>query len=256
MIFKTNGVVIQSLPYSQTSALVLWLTPDEGILRTLAKGAFRPKSRLLGQFDVTYLCELVYHRNQQDQLAIVREIAPLHTFSALRLSWRHALAACYACRLTQRLEPLAPSPSLFSTLCDTLSALTATKNDPMSTVWWYEAAVLRSSGHQLQLDTCARCARPATGKEDATWPLIPAAGGLVCPACQTDKTAVRIRLTLSQQEQLRYLLAVQPPRRRPMEEPAPKQPNPIHAVFENLLACHLDIHIPIRAKLPSLLSQN
>ena len=43
-IVKTQGIVLAVYPWSQTSHVVTWLTPDHGPVTTLVKGAVRAKS--------------------------------------------------------------------------------------------------------------------------------------------------------------------------------------------------------------------
>ena len=40
-IIKTEGIVLAIRPWSQTSHVVTWLTPDHGPVTTLVKGAVR-----------------------------------------------------------------------------------------------------------------------------------------------------------------------------------------------------------------------
>jgi phosphoesterase RecJ-like protein len=57
---KTLGIVLSIRPWSQTSHVVTWLTLN-GVITTLVKGALRPKSAFIGQYDLFYTCELVYY---------------------------------------------------------------------------------------------------------------------------------------------------------------------------------------------------
>ena len=52
-IIKTQGIVLSIHPWSQTSHVVTWLTPDHGPVTTLVKGAVRTKSAFLGQYDLS-----------------------------------------------------------------------------------------------------------------------------------------------------------------------------------------------------------
>lgn len=60
MIIKTTGLVLRLDPFSKTSQVITWLTPDHGRTVTLAKGAKRVKSNLVGQYDCFYTCELLF----------------------------------------------------------------------------------------------------------------------------------------------------------------------------------------------------
>ena len=57
---KTEAICLDIRPWSRTSHVVRWMTPD-GPVTTVVKGAVRPKSAFLGQYDLNYTCEIVYY---------------------------------------------------------------------------------------------------------------------------------------------------------------------------------------------------
>jgi recombinational DNA repair protein (RecF pathway) len=82
MIVKTEAIVLRWYPVSETSRVVSWLTPERGRLSTLIKGALRPKSAFLGQYDLFQTCELLYYARPHEGLMITREVAPVRTARA------------------------------------------------------------------------------------------------------------------------------------------------------------------------------
>ena len=56
---KTRGTLIRRSPLTETSLIVHWCTHDHGIVKTVAKGARRPKSLFAGKLDLFYLCESI-----------------------------------------------------------------------------------------------------------------------------------------------------------------------------------------------------
>ena len=75
-IIKTQGIVLSIHPWSQTSHVVTWLTPDHGPVTTLVKGAVRTKSAFLGQYDLFYRCDLLYYARASGDLHALREVTP------------------------------------------------------------------------------------------------------------------------------------------------------------------------------------
>ena len=72
---KAEALCLAVHPWSRTSHIVRWLTP-RGTLATLVKGAVRPKSAFLGQYDLNYTCELVYYARARGELHALRECVP------------------------------------------------------------------------------------------------------------------------------------------------------------------------------------
>jgi len=80
---KSMAICLKIVPWSQTSHIVSWLTPT-GRVNTVVKGAVRPKSAFLGQYDLNYTCEIVYYARGWGELRALRECSPLTMRQELR----------------------------------------------------------------------------------------------------------------------------------------------------------------------------
>ena len=98
---KTTALVLDIRPWSRTSHVVTWLTPERGPIATLVKGAVRPKSAFLGQYDLFYTCELVYYVRAKGELHAIREASPIATREHLRGRFRATALASYASYLVK-----------------------------------------------------------------------------------------------------------------------------------------------------------
>ena len=104
-IIKTEGIVLAIRPWSRTSHIVTWLTPDHGCVTTLVKGAVRPKSAFLGQYDLFYTCDFLYYARATADLHALRETTPRVMRESLRGRWRETALAGYAAGLAKDLAP-------------------------------------------------------------------------------------------------------------------------------------------------------
>ena len=98
---KTAALVLDIRPWSRTSHIVTWLTPERGPIATIVKGAVRPKSAFLGQYDLFYTCELVYYVRAKGELRAIREVAPVNAREYLRGRFRATALASYASYLVK-----------------------------------------------------------------------------------------------------------------------------------------------------------
>lgn len=164
MIIQTQAIALQLRPWSQTSHMVTWLTPDHGKIVTAVKGACRPKSAFLGQYDLFYTCELLFYRREHDGVHAIRECRPLSLREPLRRCWRSAAAAACIADLTARVTAShQESGPVFSLLSDTLDALTDTRGEAPALkrlLLWYEIHLLLRLGLMPDLATCPRCHPP------------------------------------------------------------------------------------------------
>ena len=181
MILKDQGIVLRTVPFGNTSRIVVWLSADGGKIATAAKGSQREKSPLLGQYDLFYTCEILYYVREQRHLHLLKECAPIAPRPALRGDWRACAAASYAAWLYDRILPPGPvEPGLFRLLDDTLDDLAGRTPGP-AFLPRFELRLLRLLGLAPDWARCGRCRRDL---------LLPGAPGAV--AAHLDIKAARL----------------------------------------------------------------
>ena len=122
---KSEAICLSVTPWSKTSHVVTWLTPS-GRVGTVVKGAVRPKSAFLGQYDLNYTCEIVYYVRAKGELHALRECAPLDRRDALRDDYAALALAGYFRLMADRFAPQGPdSADWYATLSAALDALVA-----------------------------------------------------------------------------------------------------------------------------------
>lgn len=101
---KTEAICLSITPWSKTSHVVSWLTPT-GRVGTVVKGAVRPKSAFLGQYDLNYTCDILYYARAKGDLHALRECVPHRLREGLRDDFRALAFASYARMVVERLAP-------------------------------------------------------------------------------------------------------------------------------------------------------
>jgi recombinational DNA repair protein (RecF pathway) len=101
---KCEALCLAIYPWSRTSHVVSWLTPS-GVVKTVVKGAVRPKSMFLGQYDLNYTCDIVYYARAKGELHALRECFPVDMREHLRGNWRALALADYVRSVTAELAP-------------------------------------------------------------------------------------------------------------------------------------------------------
>ena len=147
---KTEAICLDIRPWSRTSHIVRWMTP-EGPVTTVVKGAVRPKSAFLGQYDLNYTCEIVYYSRAKGELHALRECSPLSTRDSLRSSYRALVLAEYMRSQTAALAPHgSESEPWLAALADALDSLCASAahspRDLVAALLEFELVVLDLSG--------------------------------------------------------------------------------------------------------------
>ena len=180
-LIKTSGIVVRHSAYSESSRIIQWLTRDRGRLATIAKGAMRPRNAMLGQFDQSYTCELVYYAQERDAVYITREISAIQPRSRFRQDWRAAIAAAYVGDLAIRQAPHhEPAPELFQLLDQALNEFN-TRGWHAPSLLVYELRLLEWMGVAPRLHACAVCGRPFQTGHAARFSS--ERGGMICDRC-------------------------------------------------------------------------
>src|ERR1041384_2424493 len=114
MIERAQGLVLRTRPFTETSLIVQWLTPEFGRLDTVAKGARRPKSPFRGQLDLFYLADFTFTRSRRSELHTLKEVHLLGTYAFLRQEFGQLRQISYCAALVeQATEKETPLPRIF-----------------------------------------------------------------------------------------------------------------------------------------------
>lgn len=184
---STTAIALRTSPYSQTSSIVTWLSPDRGRISTIVKGSYRPKSEFLGQHDLFYTCDLVYYDRDRNGLHVAREFFPVKPRSGIRDNWRSAVMASYiSCLISDTAQNNSHSGELFELAEDTLDFLNHQQAN-IQLLLWFELKYLTAEGLQPHLASCSKCGINLNPGIPASFSV--ADGGLRCPKCTTSSSS-------------------------------------------------------------------
>jgi DNA repair protein RecO len=142
---RAEAIVLRVQPVTESSLLVTWFTREFGKLKTLAKGARRPKNPMRGKIDLFYRDEIIFQRSRRSDLHLLYDCFLETPRSKLRDSMEHVAAASYACELVElATEVEDPNPKAFDLLESVLEAI-ATRVSPVLLIW-FELRLLDATG--------------------------------------------------------------------------------------------------------------
>jgi DNA repair protein RecO (recombination protein O) len=175
MIECAHGLVLRTLPFSESSLIVHWLTAEFGRLHTIAKGACRPKSPFRGKLDLFYEADFSFARSRRSELHVLREVSLRETHVALRYELGHLQQAAYgAALIEQATETGTPLPGVFELMRRFLAVLVATPPLPQRQ-FAFELKLLNELGLQPDLEQSGLTAgarRLARALAEGAWPAV------------------------------------------------------------------------------------
>jgi len=218
-IEKSRAVVLRSVPFGETSAVVTLYCRDLGKVRALAKGAWRPKSGFDGGLDLLSTSQVLVLRRTAGGLDLLTE-ACLETRFRVGASLSAVAGGMHVAELLDGLTPDAdPQPELFDAANSTLRRLSDTRAPDAAVaavVLAAELALLRHTGHAPALARCAACRMvpPPTGR--IAFGMLD--GGVLCGRCRAGRRSV-ISVSQAALAALRGLAAGCPPAHDAVLEP-------------------------------------
>jgi DNA repair protein RecO (recombination protein O) len=143
---STEATVIRLTRLTETSLIVHWFSEQHGLVKTVAKGARRPKSPFAGQIDLFFGGEIAFTRARSGELHSLREVSIRHWREGLRRSYASTLLAAYCCQLLESaVEPDHPEPELHHLLIRALDHLEA-KPPTLRALFHFETELARLLG--------------------------------------------------------------------------------------------------------------
>jgi len=121
---STAAILLRRTKFSDTSLIVTWLTRDHGKIKTMAKGALRPRSAFAGTLDLFFETEIAFVRSERSEIHALREAVLRNPFEGLRKDYARVELAAYFVELLELMtEPEHPVPELFHLLHRALAYL-------------------------------------------------------------------------------------------------------------------------------------
>jgi DNA repair protein RecO (recombination protein O) len=120
----TPAILLRKIKLSETSWIISWYTRDAGKLKTVAKGARRPKSPFAGLLDLFYDAEIQFIRSKKSELHTLKELTLRNPYAGLRERFERLELASYFVELIKLVtEPEHPAPELYELLVRAFSFL-------------------------------------------------------------------------------------------------------------------------------------
>ena len=161
---KAEGIIIRLTKLTDSSLIVHWCTAEAGLIKTVAKGARRPKSAFAGVLDLFVEGHLEWVPSRKSELHILREVTVGEYRVGLRKRYANMVVAAYFCQLLEAVvEREHPEPDLYDLLrrgLDHLAAEPATRKALLH----YERELARLMGVAQEGQNAAAALERAFGK--------------------------------------------------------------------------------------------
>ena len=236
-LVTTSAVLLRGYPYSESSRILRFFTPDHGVVGVVARGVRRSGAKGGSPLESFTGGVLTFYMKPTTDLYNFKDFTSSHR--RLELG-RHLLrfgGASLAAELVLRHASEEANPALFEALEQALDALDSVPEDQVFPVvlsaGWRLVSVL---GYGPSFDSCVSCGTPfhagAVGRFDFV------AGGIRCPACARSVQGPRVGPRA--RAQLRGLLAGEAVDRI-------ERPQAHLQLLRDFVTCHVSVERPLES---------
>lgn len=204
--YRVNAIIIRVRDFQEADRIVTLFSRERGKIRSVAKGARRPRNRLSGSTQL--FCSGVYSLYAGRGLASLNQGQITEPYLSLREDLTKMTYAAYFAEILDVMVEEEAGGELYSLLVSVFSRLEQGE-DPEILARFFEIRLLAALGYKPELASCLVCRkRPAAGGD--VW-FSPSQGGLLCAGC-TAGAADAFRISPGALEVLKHLLNADPAR--------------------------------------------
>ncbi len=178
--FAVTAITLKNYNLSESDKIFLLFTKEKGLIRAVAKGIKKPKSKFSGRLELLNINELIIREGKN--MGTITECETQKVFPKLRLDYDKLIYSLFLGELiTLFLNDGEVSEEIFELLLDTLEIMEKTNNPLLYTIW-FEVQFLAISGYQSNLSECNIC---ATEIQDSNYRLGFSlnTGSVICEKC-------------------------------------------------------------------------
>lgn len=181
--YLTNAINIKSYNLSESDKILLMYSREKGLLKGVAKGVKKPKSKLGGRMDMLVANKLMLYKGKN--LDTICQAEALNTFNNLRTDMDKMIYASYMAEIVTNFgtEDDPNSAEIYDVFYRALAKISNAQSivEILLCVMRFQLKMMRICGYELQLKNCIKCGcKPA---EDAGTILSVETGGIQCLSC-------------------------------------------------------------------------
>ncbi|CCY24721.1 dNA repair protein RecO [Brachyspira sp. CAG:484] len=182
--FVTDAINLKSYNLSEADKIMVMYSRDKGLIRGVAKGVKKPKSKLGARMDLLVANKLMLHKGKN--LDTISQAEALNTFNATRRNMDKIFYSMYISEVVNNfgVEDDPCSAVIFDLLYEALSTVSEadSKVRILNAVLKFQLKMMRVSGFSLELDKCLCCGKSI---DEESMYFSGRLGGVVCKECNS-----------------------------------------------------------------------
>lgn len=168
-LIETEALILKSYSLAEADKIVLFLTQEQGLIRGVAKGAKRLKSKFGGSLEPFTIVNLAYYQKEEKELVTVREAALVRSYFEKATEPLFLQKFSYLSDLLIEFSPPNdPNQRLYRMTKVCLEASNDDRYILESITLYFELWLLRLGGYLPDWEVCSDCKRQLDNRESAS----------------------------------------------------------------------------------------
>lgn len=189
-LFETESLVLKTYSLAEADKIVVFLTQQQGLVRGVAKGAKRLKSRFGGALEPFSVVDLTFFQKEERELVSIRQLELKKSFFENVSNPQFLQKFAYLGELLiEFAPPHEPNERLYRMAKVCLETAAENPQSLESIVLYFEIWLLRLAGYLPFWDKCNDCRTELSKNETANLQLN---FHLLCQNCQKSKAGVAV----------------------------------------------------------------
>lgn len=181
-VSETEAIVLRTYKLAEADKITVFLSQNSGVMRGVARGARRLKSKFGAALEPFTLVSLSYFEKEGQELVSIREAEILRSYFELSRNTEVVVALEYIGGLVLEFTPPhEPNEKIFRMLRACLDAISGAPENLRHITRYCEVWLLKLSGFLPDLRACVNCKKPLGGNREKTY--LGTDGALRCEAC-------------------------------------------------------------------------
>lgn len=181
-IVETDSLILKSYALAEADKIVVFLTQQHGLIRGVAKGAKRLKSRFGGSLEPFSIVNLTFYQKEERELVSISGIELQKSFFADAAKPEFLQKFAYLAELLiEFAPPNEPNERLYRMACICLETAVKEPQSLESIALYFELWVLRLAGYLPNWKNCDSCRRDISANETSSLQIN---FHLLCSNCQ------------------------------------------------------------------------
>lgn len=180
--FVTDAINLKSYPLSESDKIIVMYSKDKGLIKGVAKGCKKPKSKLGARMDLLVANQLMLYKGKN--LDTICEAKSINTFKNNRQDMNKLFYSMYISEVVNNfgVEEDPCAEETYDLLYNALEkvANAKSKKDILISVIKFQLKIMQIAGFGIELDTCLCCREQIL---DENMYFSSKMGGVICSEC-------------------------------------------------------------------------